>query len=89
MEDLTEYLPWISALLLGPIAWLHKQLSRLAQESTEQEASIEATRTWLKNLDAGASRKAELKVLEAHLNALATRLDRAEDTIDRLRNGRH
>ena len=89
MDELTEYLPWISALLLGPIAWLHKQLSRLAQESTEQEASIEATRIWLKNLDSGVSRKAELKVLEAQLDALATRLDRAEDTIDRLRNGRH
>jgi hypothetical protein len=57
------------------------------QESVEQEQQIEATQTWLKNLDAAMARRAEIEVLGAKLDAMSDRLGRAESMIDRLRNG--
>jgi len=87
MDSLTEYLPLLSILILGPVGWLHRQLSKLAQESTEQEQKIEAAQAWLKNLDAATARRSELEVLIARLEALAHRLDRTEASIDKLRNG--
>ena len=35
------------------------------------------------------SRRSELETLQAKIDGLASRLERAEDTIDRLRNGSH
>ena len=89
MDDLTEYLPLLSILILGPVGWLHRQLSKLAEESTEQEQKIEASQAWLKNLDSATARRAELEVIIAKLDALAQRIERAESSIDKLRNGRH
>ena len=89
MDDLTEYLPLLSILILGPVGWLHRQLSKLAEESTEQEQKIEAAQAWLKNLDSATARRSELEVLIARLDALAQRIERAESSIDKLRNGRH
>ena len=89
MDDLTEYLPLLSILILGPVGWLHRQLSKLAEESTEQEQKIEASQAWLKNLDQAMARRAELEVIIAKLDALAQRIERAESSIDKLRNGRH
>ena len=89
MDDLTEYLPLLSILILGPVGWLHRQLSKLAEESTEQEQKIEAAQAWLKNLDQAMARRAELEVIIAKLDALAQRIERAESSIDKLRNGRH
>jgi len=87
MDDLTEYLPLLSILILGPVAWLHRQLSKLAQESIEQEQKIEAGNTWLKNLDKAMARRSELEVIVARLEAVAQRVDRTESSIDKLRNG--
>jgi len=87
--DLTGHIPLaISAVIIPAIAWLHRQLSRLAEESTEQEQKIGATNTWLKNLDAATARRAELEVLVARLEALTNRIERAESSIEKLRNGR-
>ena len=88
MDDLTEYLPLLSILILGPVGWLHRQLSKLAEESTEQEQKIEAAQAWLKNLDSATARRSELEVIIAKLDALAHRIERAESSIDKLRNGR-
>ena len=87
--DLTEQLPLLSLIVIPAVGWLHRQLSKLTQESVEQEQQIEATQTWLKNLDAAMARRSELEVLNAKLDAMADRLSRAEATIDRLRNGHH
>ena len=87
MDDLTEYLPLLSLIILGPVAWLHRQLSKLAQESIEQEQKIEAGNTWLKNLDKAMARRSELEVIVARLEAVAQRVDRTESSIDKLRNG--
>ena len=89
MDDLTEYLPLLSILILGPVGWLHRQLSKLAEESTEQEQKIEASQAWHKNLDSATARRAELEVIIAKLDALSHRIERAESSIDKLRNGRH
>lgn len=85
--DFTEQLPMLSLIVIPAVGWLHRQLSKLTQESVEQEQQIEATRTWLKNLDTAMARRAEIEVLEAKLDAMTDRLSRAETTIDRLRNG--
>ena len=87
--DLTEQLPLLSLIVIPAVGWLHRQLSKLTQESVEQEQQIEATQTWLKNLDAAMARRSELDVLNAKLDAMTDRLSRAEATIDRLRNGTH
>jgi len=87
--DFTEHLPLLSLIVLPAVGWLHRQLSKLAEESTEQEQQIGAANAWLKNLDAATARRAELEVLVARLEALSHRIDRTESSIDKLRNGRH
>ena len=87
--DFTEHLPLLSLIVLPAVGWLHRQLSKLAEESTEQEQKIEAAQAWLKNLDSATARRAELEVLVARLEALMHRIERAESSIDKLRNGRH
>ena len=87
--DFTEHLPLLSLIVLPAIGWLHRQLSKLAEESTEQEQKIEAAQAWLKNLDQAMARRAELEVIIAKLDALSHRIERAESSIDKLRNGRH
>jgi len=85
--DFTEHLPLLSLVVIPAVGWLHRQLSKLAQESVEQEQKIGATNTWLKNLDVATARRAELEVLVARLEALMHRIERAESSIDKLRNG--
>jgi hypothetical protein len=85
--DFTEHIPMLSLIVIPAVGWLHRQLSKLMQESVEQEQQIEATQTWLKNLDAAMARRAEIEVLGAKLDAMSDRLGRAESMIDRLRNG--
>jgi len=87
--DFTEHLPLLSLIVLPAVGWLHRQLSKLAEESTEQEQKIEAAQAWLKNLDAATARRAELEVLIARLEALSHRIERVESSVDKLRNGRH
>lgn len=88
--DLTDHIPLaISAVIIPAIAWLHRQLSQLSEESTEQEQQIGAAQAWLKNLDAATARRAELEVLVARLEALSHRIERVESSVDKLRNGRH
>jgi chromosome segregation ATPase len=85
--DFTEHLPLLSLIVIPAVGWLHRQLSKLAQESTEQEQKIGATNAWLKNLDTATARRAELEVLVARLEALSHRIERTENSIDKLRNG--
>ena len=85
--DFTEHIPMLSLIVIPAVGWLHRQLSKLMQESVEQEQQIEATQTWLKNLDAAMARRAEIEVLGAKLDAMSDRLGRAESMVDRLRNG--
>ena len=85
--DFTEHLPLLSLIVIPAVGWLHRQLSKLAQESIEQEQKIEAANTWLKNLDAAMARRSELEVLVARLEAVTHRVERAESSIDKLRNG--
>jgi len=87
--DFTEHLPLLSLIVLPAVGWLHRQLSKLAEESTEQEQQIGAANAWLKNLDAATARRAELEVLIARLEALSHRIERVESSVDKLRNGRH
>ena len=87
MEDLTEYLPLLSVLILGPVGFLYRQLSKLNEESTEQETSIEGLKLYVGNLDKAMARRSELEVLVARLEAVAHRIERAESSIDKLRNG--
>ena len=85
--DYTENLPLLSLIVIPAVGWLHRQLSKLTQESTEQEQKIDASNVWLKNLDSAMARRSELEVLKARIDGLSDRLERSEDTIDRLRNG--
>lgn len=85
--DFTEQLPMLSLIVIPAVGWLHRQLQKLNQESIEQEQKIEASNTWLKNLDAAMARRAELEVLIARIDSMTGRIERAESTIDRLRNG--
>ena len=87
--DYTEHIPMLSLIVLPAVGWLHRQLTKLAAESIEQEQKIDASNTWLKNLDGAMARRAELEVLVARLDAMTDRVSRAEATIDRLRNGSH
>jgi len=89
MDDLTEYLPLLSILILGPVGWLHRQLSKLANESILQETAIEGLKLYVSNLDKAMARRSEIEVLLARLDALSYRIERAESSIDKLRNGRH
>ena len=81
-------LPFLSLIVIPAVGWLHRQLSKLAQESIEQEQQIAAMKSWLKNLDSASARRSELEVLGARSEALAHRLDRTEASIDKLRNGK-
>ena len=85
--DFTENLPLLSLIVIPAVGWLHRQLSKLTQESTEQEQKIDASNIWLKNLDSAMARRSELEVLQARIDGLSDRVERSEDTIDRLRNG--
>ena len=89
MDLSPEQLPFLSLIVIPAVGWLHRQLSKLANESTEQEQKIEASQSWLKNLDQAMARRSELEVLVARLEALSHRIERAESSIDKLRNGRH
>ena len=85
--DFTEHLPLLSLIVLPAVGWLHRQLSKLSEESTEQETAIDGLKLYIENLDKAMARRAELEVLVARLEALAHRMDRAEASIDKLRNG--
>ena len=87
--EFTEHIPMLSLIVIPAVGWLHRQLSKLTQESIEQDQKLDALSTWLKNLDAAMARRSELDVLNAKLDAMTDRLARAEATIDRLRNGTH
>ena len=87
--DFSELLPMVSLVVIPAVGWLHRQLSKLTQESVEQEQQIEATQVWLKNLDAAMARRSELDVLNTRIDGLTDRLSRAEATVHRLRNGTH
>jgi len=87
MDDLIQYLPLLSVLILGPIGFLWRQLLKLNEESTEQETAIEGLKLYIENLDKAMARRSELEVLVARLEGLTSRVERSEDTIDRLRNG--
>ena len=87
--DFTEHLPLLSLIVLPAVGWLHRQLSKLSEESTEQETAIEGLKLYIENLDKAMARRSELEVLVARLEAMGHRLERAEITIDKLRNGRH
>ena len=89
MDDLIQYLPLLSVLILGPIGFLWRQLSKLNEESTEQETAIDGLKLYVANLDKALARRSELEVLIARLEALSQRIERAESSIDKLRNGRH
>jgi len=80
-------LPFLSLIVIPAVGWLHRQLTKLAQESIEQEQKIESANTWLKNLDTAMARRSELEVLVARLEAVTHRVERAESSIDKLRNG--
>ena len=88
MDDLIQYLPLLSVLILGPIGFLWRQLSKLNEESTEQETAIDGLKLYVANLDKALARRSELEVLIARLEALAHRIERVEASIDKLRNGR-
>ena len=87
--DFTEHLPLLSLIVLPAVGWLHRQLSKLSEESTEQETAIDGLKLYIENLDKAMARRSELEVLVARLEAMGHRLERAEITIDKLRNGRH
>ena len=87
MDDLIQYLPLLSVLILGPIGFLWRQLSKLNEESTEQETAIDGLKLYVTNLDKAMARRSELEVLVARLEALAHRMDRTEASVDKLRNG--
>jgi len=84
--ELTD-LPFLSLIVIPAVGFLYRQLSKLNEESTEQETAIEGLKLYVANLDKAMSRRSELEVLVARLEALAHRLDRTEASIDKLRNG--
>ena len=88
--ELTDHLPLaISAIIIPAIAWLHRQLSKLSEESIEQETAIDGLKLYVANLDKAVARRSELEVLIARLEAVTHRIERAESSIDKLRNGNH
>ena len=86
--DFTD-LPFLSLIVIPAVGWLHRQLSKLTTESVEQETAIDGLKLYVANLDKAMSRRAELEVIIAKLDALSHRIERAESSIDKLRNGRH
>ena len=98
MEFTAENLPFLSLICLPAVAFLARTLFLLKESALQQDADISsnrdllsadisATREWLKNLDSAMARRSELMVLGTKIDSLSARIDRAEDTIDRLRNG--
>ena len=87
--DFTEHLPLQSLIVIPAGGWLHRQLTKLAQESIEQETAIDGLKLYIENLDKAMARRSELEVLVARLEALLHRTERAESSIDKLRNGNH
>ena len=85
--DFTQHLPLLSLIVIPAVGWLHRQLSKLANESVEQETAIDGLKLYVENIDKAMARRSELEVLIARLEALAHRIDRAESSIDKLRNG--
>tara|TARA_R100001143_G_C3265848_1_gene89889 strand:- start:242 stop:514 length:273 start_codon:yes stop_codon:yes gene_type:complete len=86
--DLTDHIPLaLSAIIIPAVGWLHRQLSKLSEESVEQETAIEGLKLYVENLDKAMARRSELDVLVARLEALMHRVERAESSIDKLRNG--
>ena len=85
--DFTEHLPLLSLIVIPAVGWLHRQLAKLAQESIEQETSIDGLKLYVENLDKAMARRSELEVIVARLEAVAQRVDRTESSIDKLRNG--
>jgi len=85
--DFTQHLPLLSLIVLPAVGWLHRQLSKLSEESTEQETAIDGLKLYIENLDKAMARRSELEVLVARLEALAHRMDRTEASVDKLRNG--
>ena len=69
--DFTQHLPLLSLIVLPAVGWLHRQLSKLSEESTEQETAIEGLKLYIENLDKAMARRSELEVLVARLEALA------------------
>lgn len=87
--DFTDHLPLLSLIVIPAVGWLHRQLSKLSQESIEQETDIAGLKLYIANLDKAMARRSELEVIVARMEAAAHRLDRAEASIDKLRNGNH
>ena len=86
--DLTDHIPLaLSAIIIPAVGWLHRQLSKLSEESAEQETAIDGLKLYVENLDKAMARRSELDVLVARLEALMHRVERAESSIDKLRNG--
>jgi len=86
--ELTD-LPFLSLIVIPAVGWLHRQLSKLANESILQETAIDGLKLYVANLDKAMARRSEIEVLLARLDALSYRIERAESSIDKLRNGRH
>ena len=89
MDFGAEHLPLLSLIVIPAVGWLHRQLSKLSEESTEQETAIDGLKLYIENLDKAMARRSELEVLIARLEAVAHRVDRAESSIDKIRNGNH
>ena len=87
--DFTEHLPLLSLIVIPAVGWLHRQLTKLSKESTEQETDIAGLKLYIENLDKAMARRSELEVIVARMEANVHRLDRAESSIDKLRNGNY
>ena len=88
--EITDHIPLaISAVIIPAVGWLHRQLSKLTNESILQETAIDGLKLYVSNLDKAMARRSEIEVLLARLEAVAHRVDRAESSIDKLRNGNH
>ena len=85
--DFSEHLPFLSLICIPAVAFLGRTLSQLKESALQQDGQISATREWLKNLDGAMARRSEIEVLVSKIESLSGRIERAEDTIDRLRNG--
>lgn len=87
--DFTDHLPLLSLIVIPAIGWLHRQLSKLAMESMEQETDIAGLKLYIANLDKAMARRSELDVIVARMEANMHRIERAEAALDKLRNGTH
>ena len=80
-------LPFLSLIVIPAVGWLHRQLSKLTNESILQETAIDGLKLYVENLDRAMARRSELEVLVARLEAMVHRIERAESSIDKIRNG--